>query len=82
MARSVFSVVVGYVIFAGSAFAFFEISGQAPHRAAPVPIMVASIAFGTACSLLAGYVAAWLAQRRPLAHGAAVAAVLAVGAAI
>jgi putative membrane protein (TIGR04086 family) len=33
-------------------------------------------------ALLGGYVAAWLAKRRPLAHGFAVAAVLALGAAI
>jgi hypothetical protein len=33
-------------------------------------------------ALLGGYVAAWLAKRRPLAHGFAVTAVLALGAAI
>ena len=82
MARSVIAVIVGYLIFALSAFAFFQISGQSPHRAAPVPIMIGSIAFGTVFALLGGYVAARLAQRRPLAHGFAVAAVLALGAAI
>jgi hypothetical protein len=35
-----------------------------------------------AFALLGGYVAAWLARRRPLAHGGAVAIVLALGAAI
>jgi len=45
-------------------------------------IMLASIAYGMVFALLGGYVAAWLAHRRPLAHGVAVAAVLAVGAAI
>jgi hypothetical protein len=44
--------------------------------------MLASIAFGMVFALLGGYVAAWLARRRPLAHGFAVAAVLALGAAI
>jgi hypothetical protein len=47
-----------------------------------MPIMLASIAFGMVFALLGGYVAAWLAQRRPLAHGVAVAAVLQLGAAI
>jgi hypothetical protein len=82
MARSVLAVIVGYLIFALSAFAFFQISGQRPQQAAPMPIMLGSIAFGMVFALLGGYVAAWLAQRRPLAHGVAVAAVLALGAAI
>src|SRR5436190_904215 len=82
MARSVLAVVVGYLIFALSAFAFFQISGQPPHQTATMPIMLGSTAFGMVFALLGGYAAAWLAQRRPLAHGVAVAAVLAVGAAI
>ncbi len=45
-------------------------------------IMLGSTAFGMAFALLGGYVAARLALRRPLAHGAAVAAVLALGAAV
>jgi peptidoglycan/LPS O-acetylase OafA/YrhL len=82
MARSIVAVVVGYLIFALSTFAFFQISGQPPHQAAPMPIMLGSIAFGMVFALIGGYVAARLARRRPLAHGAAVAAVLALGAAI
>ncbi len=82
MVRSIFSVIVGYLIFALSAFVFFQVSGQPPHQAAPMPIMLASIALGMVFALLGGYVAAWLARRRPLAHGVAVAAVLALAAAI
>jgi O-antigen/teichoic acid export membrane protein len=82
MARSVVAVIVGYLIFALSAFAFFQVSGQPPHQTAPMPIMLGSVAFGMVFALLGGYVAAWLARRRPLAHGVAVAAVLALGAAI
>jgi hypothetical protein len=82
MARSVLAVIAGYLIFALSAFAFFQISGQPPHQAAPTPIMLGSIVFGMVFALLGGYVAAWLARRRPLAHGVAVGGVLALGAAI
>jgi hypothetical protein len=82
MARSVIAVIIGYAIFALSAFVFFQISGQPPHAVAPTPIMLASIAFGTVFALLGGYVAAWLAGRQPLAHGVAVAAVLGLGAVI
>jgi hypothetical protein len=80
--RSITAVIVGYLIFALSAFGFFQISGQPPHQAAPVPIMVGSIAFGMVFALLGGFIAAWLARRRPVAHGVAVAALLAVGAVI
>lgn len=82
MARSILAVVAGYLIFALSAFAFFQITGQPPHQATPLPIMLGSVALGMVFALLGGYVAAWLARRRPLAHGVAVAAVLALFAAI
>ena len=82
MVRSVLAVIAGYLVFALSAFAFFQISGQDPHRAAPTIIMVGSIVFGTVFAFLGGYVAAWLARSRPLAHGAAVGGVLALGATI
>ena len=82
MARSVLAVAVGYFIFALSAFAFFQISGQPPHQAAPMPVMLASIVVGMIFALLGGYVAAWIARRGPLAHGVAVAVVLALGATI
>jgi ABC-type Mn2+/Zn2+ transport system permease subunit len=82
MAKSVFSVLVGYLIFALSAFAFFQISGQPPHQAAPMPIMLGSIVFGMIFALIGGYVAARLARHKPTAHGVAVAAVMALGAAI
>ena len=80
--RSVVSVIVGYLIFALSAFGLFQISGQPPHQAAPVSFIVGSIVYGAVFALIGGYVAAWLARRRPRAHGLADAVVLALGAAI
>jgi len=80
--RSIGSVLVGYLIFAVSAFAFFRISGQSPHQDAPPVVMFGSILVGVVSALLGGYVAAWLAGRRPLAHGVAVALVLALGATV
>jgi hypothetical protein len=82
MFRSVLAVVVGYFIFAFSAFAFFQVSGQPPHQAAPAPVMLESIVIGMASALIGAYAAARLAGRRPFAHGLAVATVLALGAAI
>ena len=82
IARSILAVVAGYVIFAVSAFAFFRLSGQLPHQTAPLPTMLSSAAVGVVFALLGGYVAAWIARRRPLAHGVAVAILLALGATV
>jgi hypothetical protein len=82
MTRSVLSVIVGYLTFALSAFAFFQISGQSPHEAAPMSVMLGSTLFGMSFALLGGYLAARLAGRQPLAHGIAVAALVALVAAI
>jgi len=78
--RSIGSVVVGYLVFALSAFAFFQLSGQPPHSAVPLSVMLASILVGVVAAFAGGYVAALLAGRRPEAHGLAVAAILALGA--
>lgn len=80
--RSIGAVVFGYLLFAFSAFAFFRLSGQPPHQDAPLSLMLGSVAVGVVAALLGGYVAAWLAGRRPLAHGVAVALLLVLGATI
>ena len=79
--RSVAAVLVGYVVFAASAFSVFRLSGQAPHAPASVPFMLLTIVSGVAFAAVGGYVAGWLAGRRPLAHAVAVATLLAAGAA-
>jgi hypothetical protein len=80
IARSVFSVILGYLVFALSAFAFFLISGQPPHQEAPTSVMLGSIAVGLSGAFAGGFLAAVLAGRRPLAHAVAVAMVMAAGA--
>jgi hypothetical protein len=78
--RSVVAVLVGYAVFAASAFAVFRLSGHAPHAPASPPFMLLTIASGVVFAALGGYVAGWLAGRRPLAHAVAMATLLAVGA--
>ena len=78
--RSIGAVIVGYLLFAMPAYAFFRITGQAPHQDAPLSVMLASTAVGVVAACLGGYAAAALAGRRPLAHGVAVALFIAAGA--
>jgi hypothetical protein len=82
MLKSILGVVVGYVIFAASGVALFQLSGQDPHGDASVPFMVGAIAYGATFALLGGYVSGWIASRRPFAHGLVVAGILALGAGV
>jgi hypothetical protein len=78
--RSILSVILGYAVFAASGFALFQVTGQPPHGETSLLFLLGFIAYGVAFALLGGYLSAWLAGRRPLTHGAAVALVLAAGA--
>ena len=80
MLRSVLAVIVGYAIFAVSGFVLFQVTGRPPHGEASVPFMLGATAYGMAFAMLGGYVGGLIAGRRPLAHGAAVATLLALGA--
>lgn len=80
--RSIASVILGYLVFALSAGAFFQLSGQPPHADAPLAIMLASFVVGVVAAFAGGYLAARLAGRKPAAHGVAVAVVLAIGATV
>src|SRR5262249_47607088 len=70
------------MIFALSGFALFQVSGQDPHAEATVPFLVGVTLYGMAFALAGGYLGGLLAGRRPLVHGAAVALLLALGAAV
>src|SRR5215213_5676666 len=80
MLRSIGAVAAGYIVFGGSAALLFQVSGQAPHQAAPVWFKVASITWGAVFALIAGWLTARIAVRRPTTHAAILAALIAVGA--
>lgn len=80
--RSVLAVIAGYMVFALSGFVLFQVSGHPPHGEATVPFMVGATLYGMAFAFAGGYLGAFLAGRRPVAHGAAVAGLLALGAAM
>ncbi len=81
MVRSILAVVSGYLVFAVPVVALFQATGQPPHAQASVPFMVGATVCGVAFALLGGYLSGCIAGRRPLAHGAAMATILALGAA-
>jgi hypothetical protein len=82
MLRSIGAVAAGYLIFGSSAALLFQLSGQAPHGPAPVGFKIGSIVWGAVFALVAGWLTARLAARRPAMHAAILAAVVALGALI
>ncbi|HEY7095420.1 MAG TPA: hypothetical protein VH437_01770 [Terriglobales bacterium] len=80
--RSVFAVLLGYLVFALSGFALFRISGHDPHSSDSLSFMIVSVVYGAFFAALAGFVAALIGGRFEIEHSLAVAALIAaVGAA-
>jgi hypothetical protein len=79
--RSVAAVLLGYVLFAVCSFATFRLLGHAPHAPASLRFMAATTVAGVVFAIAGGYLAGWIAGRRPVVHAVVMAAVLAVGAA-
>ena len=80
--RTIAAVVGGYLIFAFSAVALFQLSGRDPHAPQPPWFVAGSVAYGMAFAALGGFVAARVAPTRQLLHAASVAAILALGAGV
>lgn len=82
MLRSIGAVVAGYFIFASSGLLLFQLSGQDPHRPAPLNLEIAAIIWGCVFALVAGWLTARIAPRRPATHAAILAALIATGAVV
>lgn len=78
--RSIIAVLLGYVIFAGSAVLWFQVSGHRPHAEASLPFKAATAAYGMFLAAVGGWVTAWFAGRQPVKHGGLLAGVIATGA--
>jgi hypothetical protein len=84
MLRSVAAVLMGYLLFALTAEAFFLLSGRDPHASAGAAFMAVTILYGLFFSILGGYVAALVAGagKYEIEHAFAVATLIAaIGAA-
>ena len=80
MLRSIGSVAAGYFVFAASAVLLFQMSGRDPHAEAPLAFKAATVIWGAVFALVAGWLTARIAGRRPATHGAVLAGIIALGA--
>ncbi len=80
--RSVLAVIAGYLIFAVCSFALFRVSGRDPHADASLQFKLVTILCGMVFAFVGGYVTSRLAPRKPVAHGVALAVLMALFAAI
>ena len=82
MLRSIGAVAAGYLVFGSSAALLFQMSGQLPHEQAPVGFKVGATVWGAVFALIAGWLTARVAARRPATHAAVLAGIIALGAVI
>jgi hypothetical protein len=82
MLRSIGAVAAGYLVFGSSAALLFQVSGQGAHDQAPVGFKIGSIIWGAVFALVAGWLTARIAVRRPATHAAVLAGLIALGAVI
>ena len=80
--RSVAVVILGYIIFAGTAALIFKLSGQEPHAAATMGFKILATLYGMFFAAIGGWIAARLSSRKPLSHAIAVGGLIAIGAII
>src|SRR5262249_38244845 len=80
MLRGILAIIVGYLIFAGSAVALYALSRQDPRTTAPPKFLMLSILYGIFFSLLAGYLTALIAKVDDLRYVLLLAAIIAAGA--
>lgn len=80
MLRSAGAVAAGYIVFGASGFLLFQLSGIDPHQPAPITFKIASIVWGCVFALIAGWLTARVAGKRPVVHAVILAALIALGA--
>ncbi|HEX3869131.1 MAG TPA: hypothetical protein VHV77_01715 [Pirellulales bacterium] len=80
--RVVSGVILGYLIFAGSAFLLFHITQHDPHAPASISFEIGAIVFGVLFAALGGFIASFIGGRRDMLAAKCVAVILALGAII
>ena len=80
MLRTSGGIVLGYVIFGGSAGLLFHVAKVDPHSSSSFGFMALAVAYGFSFALLAGFIAGRIGGRRDLLSGFVLAAVVGLGA--
>lgn len=80
MLRSIGAVAAGYLVFGSSAALLFQLSGQLPHEQTSLGFKVGSTVWGAVFALVAGWLTARIAARRPATHAGVLAGLIALGA--
>lgn len=80
MLRSAGAVAAGCIVFGASGFLLFQLSGIDPHQPAPINFKIASVIWGCVFALVAGWLTARIAGKRPVVHAAVLAVLIALGA--
>jgi|SRR5579871_2515335 len=73
-------VVLGYLLFAGSAVLLFHVSGHDPHAPASISFEIGAIIYGMLFALLSGYIASLIGGRPNYVPAWTVGALIALGA--
>ena len=80
MMRVFTGVVLGYMVFAGSAFLLFRVTGHNPHVRASISFEISCVVYGMLFAWLAGYIAGFIGGRPDAMAAWIVGAVIALGA--
>ncbi len=76
--RLVSGVILGYMLFAFSAFGLFRITHHDPHAPASISFEVGATAYGILFAIVAGFVASFIGGRRDMLAAKCVAVILAM----
>lgn len=82
MMRAVVGIVLGYVIFAGSAVALFQLTRVNPHAPVGAGFMAFTIVYGIVFAAVGGFAAGWIGRRPDTRCGLITAWIIASGATI
>ncbi len=78
--KTIAGIILGYLVFALTAFALFRVTQQNPHAPAPMGFEITAIVYGVFFAFLAGYWGTAIAGRSDMWVAIVIAVVMAAGA--
>ena len=80
MLRMMSGIILGYLVFALSAFALFRVTHHGPHVPASIGFEISAIAYGMFFAFLAGYWGTGIGGRGDMLVSSVIAAIMLIGA--